>query len=249
LRRNRKSIRSFFSGGTVRVVASNAGSWNPNHPIGRNDPGAIHKATQGKQISRIYTDEEREKIHKKHQEEKTTFSHQPTVAFATSVIVPVARIKPVEPKIFVKQDECKRTLSIGVFFDGTRNNRVPYTKVLGYSNIARLYEAYPESPPHGIYWVYVPGIGTPFPEIGELEHRTTGSAFALGGTERVLDDLVDGGGSQTRHNAPKGDLQSEASIRSKIMHVFGCRLSGRDYLTRQLSRPKKTIWRLLEKSI
>lgn len=115
-----------------------------------------------------------------------TATHQPTVAFATSAIAPVARIKPVEPKIAVKQDECERSLSIGVFFDGTRNNRIPYTKVLGYSNIARLYDAYPESPRQGVYRVYIPGVGTPFPEIGELKHRTTGSAFALGGTERVL---------------------------------------------------------------
>jgi hypothetical protein len=60
----------FFSGGKVRVVTSNAGSWSPYHPIVRNDPSAIYKATQGKQISKIYTDTEREEIYKKFQEER-----------------------------------------------------------------------------------------------------------------------------------------------------------------------------------
>lgn len=115
-----------------------------------------------------------------------TPSFQPTVAFATSPTAPVARVKFVEPKVMVNHDECQKTLSIGLFFDGTRNNRVPYTKVLGYSNIARLYAAYPQQHQHGIYKTYIPGVGTPFPEIGELEHRTMGSAFALGGAERVL---------------------------------------------------------------
>ena len=113
-------------------------------------------------------------------------SFQPSVAFATSPTAPVARIKFVEPRVMVKHDECQKALSIGLFFDGTRNNRAPYTKALGYSNIARLYTAYPQMHQEGIFKTYIPGVGTPFPEIGELEHRTMGSAFALGGTERVL---------------------------------------------------------------
>jgi hypothetical protein len=112
-------------------------------------------------------------------------SFQPTVAFSSSATAPVARVKFVEPKIVAQQDQCQKALSIGVFFDGTRNNRTPYTKQLGYSNIARLFDAYPKDG-QGISRVYIPGVGTPFPQIGELEHRTTGSAFALGGAERVL---------------------------------------------------------------
>jgi len=60
----------FFAGGKVRVVTSNAGSWSLYHPIVRNDPTAIHKATQGKRISKIYTDAERDELRKKYQEEK-----------------------------------------------------------------------------------------------------------------------------------------------------------------------------------
>jgi hypothetical protein len=112
-------------------------------------------------------------------------SFQPTVAFSATATAPVARVKFVEPKVFAQQDQCEKALSIGIFFDGTRNNRTPYTKELGYSNIARLFDAYPKDG-QGISRVYIPGVGTPFPQIGELEHRTTGSAFALGGTERVL---------------------------------------------------------------
>ena len=112
-------------------------------------------------------------------------SFQPTVAFSATATAPVARVKFVEPKVFEQQDQCEKALSIGIFFDGTRNNRTPYTKELGYSNIARLFDAYPKDG-QGISRVYIPGVGTPFPQIGELEHRTTGSAFALGGTERVL---------------------------------------------------------------
>lgn len=56
----------FFPGGKVRVVTSGSGAASPNHPIARNDPNAIAKATQGTRISRVYSQAEREELRKKY---------------------------------------------------------------------------------------------------------------------------------------------------------------------------------------
>lgn len=56
----------FFAGGKVRVVTSDAGPSNPHHPIRRNDPNAIGKATQGRRIAQVYTEAESEELRKKY---------------------------------------------------------------------------------------------------------------------------------------------------------------------------------------
>ena len=57
----------FFEGGKVRMVTSDTGPANPRHPILRNDPNAISKATQGRRIPQIYTAAENEELRKKYQ--------------------------------------------------------------------------------------------------------------------------------------------------------------------------------------
>ncbi len=92
---------------------------------------------------------------------------------------------------------CETHLNIGFFFDGTCNNKDWNDGKIGQkgggtqlqqraeSNVARLFFAYPQDHPHGYYAYYVPGVGTPFHQIGELEGSTTGAAFANGGAGRI----------------------------------------------------------------
>lgn len=104
---------------------------------------------------------------------------------------------------------CCKTLHISLFFDGTGNNlnndlylsTVPHP-----TNIARLFRAaigaghaggtghsgqaggLTDAPGtgHGQYYkYYMPGVGTPFPEVNDLDYSTSGLAFARGGEDRV----------------------------------------------------------------
>ena len=62
---------------------------------------------------------------------------------------------------------CQQCLWISVFFDGTGNNARADRPTQEQSNIARLWEAHIDRPSSGVVRLYVPGIGTPFPEIGD----------------------------------------------------------------------------------
>ena len=42
--------------------------------------------------------------------------------------------------------ECEKDIFIGMFFDGTNNNKYRDTPGFSHSNVARLYEAYPGTP-------------------------------------------------------------------------------------------------------
>jgi len=105
---------------------------------------------------------------------------------------------------------CSRTLHISLFFDGTGNNlnndlfesAVPHP-----TNIARLFRAtigaghvggatHRSGRASGLadaagtgngdyYKYYMPGVGTPFPEVGDLDYTTEGLAFARRGEERI----------------------------------------------------------------
>ncbi|WP_445261591.1 T6SS phospholipase effector Tle1-like catalytic domain-containing protein [Pseudomonas sp. RL_105y_Pfl2_101] len=83
---------------------------------------------------------------------------------------------------------CARALHISLFFDGTNNNEPHDTSKGEFSNptnIARLYHASLLHRESGYFRYYIPGVGTPFPEIGELDFTTFGMAFANGGEDRI----------------------------------------------------------------
>ncbi|WP_294736533.1 DUF2235 domain-containing protein [uncultured Pseudomonas sp.] len=83
---------------------------------------------------------------------------------------------------------CARSLHISLFFDGTNNNE-PYDTYKATpprpTNIARLYHASLEQQETGYFSYYIPGVGTPFPEIGEMDFSTFGLAFANRGEDRI----------------------------------------------------------------
>ncbi|WP_175755367.1 T6SS phospholipase effector Tle1-like catalytic domain-containing protein [Burkholderia ambifaria] len=86
---------------------------------------------------------------------------------------------------------CPQTLHITLFFDGTNNNDVqtnPLRDSLArtHSNVARLYSAAQDKNEEGIFRFYIPGVGTPFKEIGELTYSTDGKSMAKGFGSRCV---------------------------------------------------------------
>ncbi|CAH0350671.1 DUF2235 domain-containing protein [Aquabacterium sp. CECT 9606] len=56
-----------------------------------------------------------------------------------------------------------------------------------HSNVARLYQAFPNSKTAaGLHGIYIQGVGTDFPEIGEPTESAEGKAFAKGGQARII---------------------------------------------------------------
>ncbi|WLS78366.1 DUF2235 domain-containing protein [Erwinia pyri] len=83
---------------------------------------------------------------------------------------------------------CSKCLHISLFFDGTGNNEANDTKTARPphpTNIARLYHATTQDRERGYYNYYMPGVGTPFPKIGEPDYDSMGLAHALGGENRI----------------------------------------------------------------
>jgi hypothetical protein len=93
---------------------------------------------------------------------------------------------------------CSGQVYIGIFFDGTGNNLtsdygttekpVPPEK-RKHSNIVRLYNTYRNEPDKGYLSYYIPGVGTPFPDIdddGEYWGPNLGSACAEKGEARII---------------------------------------------------------------
>lgn len=134
----------------------------------------------------------------------TLAPHAPAHPGSTSGVTPTLPTKE------CRTEKCEISIHIGVFFDGTGNNQdwvenadVNWRKGLVHwwtnkprnnltqlqqrcdSNVARLFRSYPDEPTEGYYPVYVPGVGTPFKEIGEDEPSGLGAAFGAGGDGRI----------------------------------------------------------------
>jgi hypothetical protein len=101
---------------------------------------------------------------------------------------------------------CKTNLFFGFFFDGTKNNYIQANASKNHSNVARLYDCFPglSTPtvlPENTDWahekaayshffkVYVPGVASPFEQIGDSGtglQLTRGAAAGYGGEGRIL---------------------------------------------------------------
>lgn len=85
---------------------------------------------------------------------------------------------------------CAGQLNIGIFFDGTGNNLIddyknPAPSARKHSNVVKLFNTYPDQNREGYFSYYIPGVGTPFPEIGD-SGGTLGGAFGWNGENRIL---------------------------------------------------------------
>ncbi|MFM0241203.1 T6SS phospholipase effector Tle1-like catalytic domain-containing protein [Paraburkholderia phytofirmans] len=86
---------------------------------------------------------------------------------------------------------CQQTLHISLFFDGTNNNddkSNPLRDSLKYchTNVARLFNVAIEKHTDGLFPFYIPGVGTPIPDIGENTYLQMGKAMAKGFNGRCL---------------------------------------------------------------
>jgi len=79
--------------------------------------------------------------------------------------------------------DCVKEIKVGVFFDGTNNNMARDKPLVGHSNIVSLFDAHKADGEHFRY--YIPGVGTPFPEIGEHGEDPSGKAYSAGGEARI----------------------------------------------------------------
>jgi uncharacterized protein (DUF2235 family) len=82
--------------------------------------------------------------------------------------------------------DCSQSIRLSLFFDGTGNNQDNDTPKLKHSNVVRLFLAHErENESTGRYPIYIPGLGTPFPQIGENTYTPQGLAFGVGGEKRL----------------------------------------------------------------
>jgi len=114
------------------------------------------------------------------------------------------------PPICKPSATCDANLFFGFFFDGTRNNYNLSQSDEGFTNVARLYDCYPGLGVDGVianepkwenvkndyphfFKVYVPGVGTPFDQVGDSgkgKDATFGAGMALYGHERIVWGLM-----------------------------------------------------------
>lgn len=85
---------------------------------------------------------------------------------------------------------CTDQISVGMFFDGTGNNRgndytKPAERMRKHSNVVKLFHAYTADEATGFFRYYIPGVGTPFPEIGD-DAAMFGGPFGWNGENRVI---------------------------------------------------------------
>ena len=85
---------------------------------------------------------------------------------------------------------CEKIVNIGLFFDGTGNNRAADMSSNAHSNVARLFDAYKHDPDQGFFRYYIEGIGTKCDLVNDPGKTTAGLAFGSGGKARVLLGLL-----------------------------------------------------------
>ncbi|MEO8154489.1 MAG: DUF2235 domain-containing protein [Rhizobacter sp.] len=95
-----------------------------------------------------------------------------------------------------KSSECQGQVYVGLFFDGTGNNdkwvedgHTQTQRVRNkHSNVARLFDAHINEPENGMFSYYMPGVGTPFAEVGDVakwEYGNGGMGFGFMGADRI----------------------------------------------------------------
>lgn len=88
---------------------------------------------------------------------------------------------------------CSGQVNVGLFFDGTGNNMVedfdkPPPEKRKHSNVVRLFHTHRANRTAGFFAFYAPGVGTPFPDIGDDGQYwglNRGAAFASRGERRI----------------------------------------------------------------
>lgn len=133
---------------------------------------------------------------------------------------------------------CTGQVFVGMFFDGTGNNmKEDYEDFKDdprhqkHSNVVRLFNAHPGQriiAGNGYYRYYMPGLGTPFPEIGDAKDQMQGAtqkmgaAMALYGAARVVWGLTRVFNAVSQY-CTQSDLISDAAakqISNEVSHLW-----------------------------
>lgn len=115
--------------------------------------------------------------------------------------------------------DCIKEISVGILFDGTNNNMVRDKPLNGHSNIVSLYDAHKnDKRDHFAY--YIPGVGTPFPEIGEHGEDPSGKAYAAGGEARIHFAMLQVFNAVCRAST-QSDLLTQAEMKSVVTSAVG----------------------------
>lgn len=91
-----------------------------------------------------------------------------------------------------KMPSCQSMVRIGLFFDGTNNNRDRDEGVKGHTNIVKLFKTHKDVDERNFlndldsFRFYIPGVGTRFPENQEWTETQDGKAMGKGGQARIL---------------------------------------------------------------
>lgn len=138
----------------------------------------------------------------------------------------------------VPSESCNTNLFFGFFFDGTKNNYIKANASNNHSNVARIYDCYPGKSVPGVlpkdtdwehnpsrythfFKVYVPGVSSPFKEVGDSGEGLddmTGAAAGRRGEHRIIWALVQAINNVHRYffNAP---LVSQTEMDGIVKHV------------------------------
>lgn len=87
---------------------------------------------------------------------------------------------------FCDASSCETIIQLGLFFDGTGNNKKKDISRGALSNIVRLHDAYMDDPDRGLAKTYIEGLGTECTDLNEPGESTFGGAFGSGGEGRLL---------------------------------------------------------------
>lgn len=141
--------------------------------------------------------------------------------------------------------KCTGCVFIGMFFDGTGNNeqkdyldQIGEPREMRHSNVARLYHAHPgplQVATNGYYRYYIPGLGTPFPQIGDVDgeldeegsltqgwhtlKQKLGSIGAMNGAPRIVWGLTRVFNAISQHVYEK-DLIDDATAKDLTSSLF-----------------------------
>lgn len=90
---------------------------------------------------------------------------------------------------------CSGQVHVGIFFDGTGNNmkddfELPPPEKRKHSNVVRIFHTHRSDPKNGYLSYYIPGVGTPFPEIGDSNKYLGGFNRGSIGAEKGEDRLI-----------------------------------------------------------
>lgn len=127
------------------------------------------------------------------------FPTNPKKFFSSELISELGALEGREQPTFGTPGEsCITNLFFGFFFDGTRNNYRQAEATKDHSNVARLYDCFPGLSVPGVlpsytdwqyrseqythfFKVYIPGVASPFPNIGDSGQGGDATAGAAGG--------------------------------------------------------------------